>query len=129
MTRIVLSLVIAALLTIGYSRTSHADDAKLRQAYQREFAFLEAERNSLKSRLEQLRTDNASKRATAQAEVDALQGQVLGIATEAERMTEQLLDAERQADTSGDGADQLESTLQQMSAALEKGKLKLPEVK
>ncbi len=129
MKRFLAGILVSVFLLSAFVTSAFADDGKLRQAYQREFAFLEAERASLKSRLESLKRENEEKAAAAQNEVDALQGQVLGLSTEADRMTEQLFDAERQADSSGDGADQIDATLQQMAAALEKGGAKLPEAK
>ncbi len=114
---------------LGLSHQALADEATLRKAYQREFAFLEAERSSLESRLEKLKSDNADKVAAGQNDIDALQGRVLGLASEANRMTEQLLTAERAAESSGDGADQIESTIAQMVTTLAKGDIKLPEVK
>lgn len=129
MKRLVARILLATFFCLAMTGLAVADDGQLRQAYQREFAFLEAERASLKARLEEVKKENANKIAAGQAEVDQLQGQVLSLSTTADRMTEQLFDAERQADSSGDGADQIDSTLQQMSVALDKGGIKLPEAK
>ena len=82
----------------------------LRKAYQREFAFLEAEKQSLKKRLAKIESENAAKQKEGQKEVDGLQGRVLALAAEADQMSEGLLDAERAADSSGDGADQSKDT-------------------
>ncbi len=122
------SLVLFALVFTSATQ-AFADEATLRKAYQREFAFLEAERSSLETRLEKVKSANADKVAAGRNDIDALQGRVLGLASEADRMTEQLLNAERAAESSGDGAEQVESTIAQMVTTLAKGDLKLPEVK
>ncbi|MCH2109456.1 MAG: MotA/TolQ/ExbB proton channel family protein [Polyangiaceae bacterium] len=119
----------ATILSIAglQANPAQADDAQLRKAYQREFAFLEAERSSLQSRIEKLKQSNSSKIDAGQEEIDRLQGKILGLASESERISEQLYEAERTADTAGDGAEQVDSTIAQMGAALEKGGLELPE--
>lgn len=129
MIRSVALFLCVLFLSLSTARSVLADESNLRQAYQREFAFLEAERSNLKSRLAKLKEENEKKLADGQAEVDALQGQVLGLAAEADQMSESLLSAERDAEGADDGSDQLESTLQQMIVALEKGGRKLPEAK
>ncbi len=119
---------LVALATFGTVAAAYAEDPTLRKAYQREFAFLEAERNSLRQRLQQVRKENEQKIAAAEKEIDTLQGQILALTTEADQMSERLYQAERQAESTGDGEDQLESTIHQMSAVLEKGDMQLAAV-
>ncbi len=102
--------------------------ADLREAYQREIAFLEAEKNTLASRLKQLEAESNEKVSTARAEVDQLQGAVLGLSLQADRMTEMLSDVERQAESANEGDDVIETTLTQMATTLEKGGVELPAV-
>lgn len=103
-----------------------ADAQTLEQAYKREFAFLAAEKNSLSSRLAELEKSGAERIAAAQAEIDQLQGQVLGTALQAEHLSESLMDAEREAEVAAEHADVVGSLLTQASATLEKGNLSLP---
>ncbi len=104
-------------------------EADVQTAYQREFAFLEAEKNSLKKRIADLDSESANKQATAKAEVDRLQGRVLALSTQAERMGEMLTDVEREADSSAEEEDLIGSLLAQAETTLDKGDVKLPEVK
>ena len=118
--------LVALVAVVLVPRLARAD---VQSAYQREFAFLEAEKNSLKKRISALEAENQNKIATAQAEINQLQGSVLGLSTHADRMTEMLTDVEREADTAGEDEDLLSSLLTQAEAALDKGGVKLPEVK
>jgi biopolymer transport protein ExbB len=117
--------LLALLFVVLAPRLAHAD---VQSAYQREFAFLEAEKNSLQQRIAALEAENQQKLATAQAEIDQLQGSVLGLSTHADRMTEMLTEVDREADAAGEDEDLVASLLTQAEAALDKGGVKLPEV-
>jgi biopolymer transport protein ExbB len=119
------AVLIAAVTLVGIAHA--ADGSSLEVAYKREFAFLDAEKNTLKQRLANLESESQNKIAAARAEVNALQGRVMGTALDADRHGEVLQQAEIQADTVGGSADVLEGLLQQAATALEKGSVKLPE--
>lgn len=123
-------LTVLVLASVAWLSTpAAAAPSNLEQAYKREFAFLEAEKNTLQQRLAELRSQHASQVAAARAAIDALQGQVMAKALQADNYQEALLNTERQADVAGEGADVVETLLAQVEATLEKGGIKLPEPK
>lgn len=117
----------AAYVALAFLTIVQPALADIKDAYQREFAFLEAEKHSLKQRLGTLDQQTAEKVAAANAEVDQLQGRALSLSLSAERMTEMLTDVERQVDTTGEDQDLVDSLLTQAAAQLEKGAVELPE--
>ncbi len=127
-TRVLLALGIAAICVTGFFAT-FAEAQTLEQAYKREFAFLAAEKSSLVARLAEVEKKGADRIASAQAEIDSLQGQVLGTSLQAERLSEALMEAEREAEVAAEHSDVVGSLLTQASATLEKGNILLPEAK
>ncbi|MCK6524771.1 MotA/TolQ/ExbB proton channel family protein [Myxococcota bacterium] len=67
----------------------------LEQAYQREFAFLQAERESLSARLTEVQREGEARHATKEAEVERLQGRLVRLTLAAESAEAQLADSER----------------------------------
>lgn len=124
-------LVVAVVVALaGVTSASPAfAQAELQQAYKREFAFLEAEKNALTQRIAEAEASGREKVEAAKAEIDSLQGQVLALSLEAERMEELLLDTERAADVAGEGDDVVDSLLSQAGVALSQGGIKMPEAK
>lgn len=102
-------------------------NADVKSAYQREFALLEAEKHSLTQRLQALDTEMNEKVEAARAEIDRLQGRVLSLNLEAERLGELISEVEQQVDTSAEDGDIIDGVLQQASALLEKGNVEFPE--
>jgi biopolymer transport protein ExbB len=119
---VTLALVIGTLSTQVEAQT-------LEQAYKREFAFLAAEKNALQARVNEMEASGRDRIAAAQAEIDQLQGQVLAASMQAERLSESLLDAERDAEVAAEHSDVIGSMLTQAAATLEKGGIQLPTVK
>ncbi len=123
--RIALALSVAFVFSLLFPSQA---SAQLEQAYQREVAFLEAERAALGKRLAQLEKESALKIEEAKAEVDQLQASALGISMQADRLTELLSDSERKVDNAAENAELVSSMLAQASATLEKGSISLPPV-
>jgi biopolymer transport protein ExbB len=123
---IVLAACVACLSDVG---TASAQDTSidLDRAYRREFAFLEAERKALAERVRQGEQQGTGKVEAARAELDALQGQTMAAALEADRLSELLLDSERKIEVLQEGDDVLENLLSQAASSLEKGGIKLPD--
>jgi biopolymer transport protein ExbB len=117
----------AVLVSLACSH-AQAQSTELDTAYKREFAFLEAERNTLKSRIEQIEREEAEKVKQARAEISQLQGRATGLTIEADRLQDGLSDIERESAAQAETSDVLASTLQQAELALSKGGLKLPSV-
>jgi biopolymer transport protein ExbB len=117
----------AALATLVSARAV-AQANELDTAYKREFAFLEAERNTLKSRIEQVEREETEKIKQARAEITQLQARATGLTIEADKLQDGLSDIEQESVAQAETSDVLASTLQQAELALGKGGLKLPEV-
>lgn len=122
----IVALALFALL--GSQWAGAADAGSLETAYKREFAFLEAERSTLKKRIQDLDASSARTLAEAEAEISELQGRVMGTALEADRLSDLLMQTETQAESAQEGDDVLKGLLTQAAAALEKAGEKLPEV-
>jgi len=92
-------------------------------AYQREYAYLAAERTALESRLEQLEQDNVAALETLTNDVAGLEGQLLSASAAADVAEDLLLATDRAADGSSDASDALGSTLVQASSSLSRDEL------
>src|SRR5690606_2836417 len=119
---------IATLALVMGALSTQVEAQTLEQAYKREFAFLAAEKNALQARVAEVETSGRDRVAAAQAEIDQLQGQVLAMSMQAERLSESLLDAERDAEVAAEHSDVIGSMLTQAAATLEKGGVQLPTV-
>jgi biopolymer transport protein ExbB len=129
MSRCLINWLVVLGVFFGASIPSTARAQTLEQAYQREFAFLAAEKKALESRIAELDASGAEKIAAAKTEIDQLQGQVLGLSLSAERLSESLMEAEREADVAAEHSDVISGLLTQAAASLEKGGLELPAAK
>lgn len=118
------TLLVGVLIWLLPSMASASLDA----AYQREFAFLEAEKHSLQRRLAAHEQEAEQKLAAARAEVDQLQGRVLNLSLQADRMTDMLSEVERQADSASEDEDLITTLLSQAQTTLEQGNVAFPEL-
>lgn len=98
-----------------------ADDgqAALMAAYQKEYAFLEAQRADLSSRLEALKTRNAEQLSQMRQAIDRLENEVVGQTARADRLEDEVFDSERLVEANEDNSQTLVATLQQAGATLE----------
>lgn len=111
--------------TLGGAAVAHAE-GDLRQAYKREFAFLEAEKSALEKRLRVLEAEKTSKVGSAKTEVDALHGAIIRASLEADRIDDMLYEAERHVEGIEEGAELVDRTFEQISSELEKSGVQLP---
>jgi biopolymer transport protein ExbB len=128
--RAILAVALGLLACTVSSPSARADEkpgADVERAYKREFAFLEAEKNTLQMRIREFTQQSEAKLRAARADLDALEGQVMAATVEADRLAKTLLDIERQAEGLEEGEDVIENLLTQASSTLEKSKVKLPE--
>lgn len=95
----------------------------LDRAYQKEFAFLHAEKASLQARLTELQTERARRVGGADGELDRLQGRLLSLTRQADAAEALLADTQRAGDRATEGAQVLETTLSQAAATLERPEL------
>ncbi len=84
----------------------------LTKAYRKEFAFLEAEKRALTNRLEELDAESAKKLGQAQAEVEQLQRQILGMRAQADDIEMELNDVERQTMSAEERSDLINETIE-----------------
>jgi biopolymer transport protein ExbB len=97
-----------------------AGDQGLQSAYEKELSYLEAQKNALQGRLEKLDKREASQVSRAQNELDTLQGRLLGLQTEADRLHETLTQVERDAEQAGASGEMIATTVEQANATFEK---------
>ena len=122
----VLRWALVALCLLGVSGPARTARADVRSAYQREFAFLEAEKHALQQRIERQRREAAETVETAREDIERLQGQVLSLSVQAERLAETLTDVEREVDRAGEDEDVFSTLLTQMQSTLDNGNVTLP---
>lgn len=98
-----------------------ADDgqAALMAAYQKEYAFLEAQRADLASRLETLKARNTRQLAEMRQAIDRLENEVVGQTARADRLEDQVFESERLVEANEDNSQTLVATIQQAGATLE----------
>lgn len=78
--------------------TAFAQNGDLEKAYLKEFAFLKAEKEQLKQRLDEVKRESEDRIAKAQREIRNLEGRVLGLRQQADLTDEQLREAERNSE-------------------------------
>lgn len=91
---------------------------ELEAAYQREYAFLEAQLRDLKARHEEFGRTAREAERSKQAQIDRIEGEYIDLQTRGERINELLAEAERQIGAVEDSRSTLEATLLQASATL-----------
>jgi biopolymer transport protein ExbB len=93
-------------------------EADLARAYQKEFAFLKAEKDALGARLEEVAREAETRTARARAEVEQLQRRVLALRTQADAMEQDLRSAEREATAMDERSDLLGETMNRAADSL-----------
>ncbi len=112
MKRIVAALLIATAVLFG------AGDGELQRAYAKEFAFLKAQKEMLKQRLDHVRQESKAKIARAKKEIETLQATVLAKTQEADRLGDQLFEAQRNAQAISDDTAMIASVAMQGDSLL-----------
>ncbi len=92
---------------------------ELETAYQKEYAFLDAQLNDLRARQTEFEASSAKAQQDKQASIDRIEGEYIAAQTRSERINEMLEDAERQVAAVEDSRNTLEATYLQASATLE----------
>ena len=90
----------------------------IEQAYQKEYAFLEAQRRELAGRIEQTRARNAQALAAAQAQVNQLQSSVVDLDAQADRLNEAVNASEELVISNEENSEVLQATFQQAAPAV-----------
>ncbi len=96
-----------------------AAPVSIEEAYRREYAFLTAQRNELRRRLESAKAEAARQAGALRSEVDGLQNRVVALDTEVQTRTATLASVDREAENNSQNADLLAATFSQAGATLE----------
>lgn len=105
----------------------HADE--LEKAYQKEYAYLVAEKKALQERLKSIDKTQGATISRVNKEIDALQAEYLSRQNETDRMNQLVVDVSREADYSENDKLLMETTLLQATDSLSKNGLTLDENK
>ncbi len=91
---------------------------QLEAAYQKEYAFLEAQLRDLRQRSTEFDTESARAEADKQARIDRMEGEWINLQSEADRTQTLLGDAERALESVEDARSTLEATFLQAESTL-----------
>ncbi len=116
MSRVLLAL--GALLLLPSPAAADDPSAGLDAAYQKEFAYLQAEKAALQARLAEVEAQARSRIGAAEAELAGREARLRSLVASTERTEDVLVALERSADNAGERADRLRSTLDQATATL-----------
>ena len=111
-------LFVLMSLLIGGPSICGAESNELDQAYKKEFAFLEAQKHDLKSRLATFGFDSTQHESTLTTSLRALEQRTLDLETDNEDLTEQLIRLERSIEVNASNASNLESMFEQAKLTL-----------
>ena len=121
-----LALLVALLVLMAPGALWAQSD--LERAYKKEFTYLEAQKSALAARLEQMKREDAARVRAEQGKVDRLQGRVLSLTLDADRIQGELMEAESEASAVSENQDVLAATLEQARASLSQYGRALPEL-
>jgi biopolymer transport protein ExbB len=109
-------LMLMSMILIG--TVAHAGE--LEQAYQKEYAYLVAEKKALQQRLHELKSSQRVNLNKAKAEINKLQAVFLAKQNDTDRLNREIVDATREADHVENDKVLLETTLIQSRETLKK---------
>jgi biopolymer transport protein ExbB len=92
---------------------------ELEAAYQKEYAFLDAQVRDLQSRLRDFEDQSSRAEREREAAIDRLQGEYINLQSRGDRLNELLTDADRQVESVEDNRSMLEATFLQAGSTLE----------
>jgi biopolymer transport protein ExbB len=92
---------------------------ELQTAYQKEYAFLDAQLKDLQARQAEFEATSAQAQKDKQDSIDRIEGEYIAAQTRSERINEMLQEAERQVAAAEDSRNTLEATYLQAAATLE----------
>ena len=92
---------------------------ELQVAYQKEYAFLEAQIRDLRSRLAEFDAESQQAERNREAQIDRVEGEYIDMQSRGERINNLLAEAERQVSAVEDSRNTLEATFLQAGSTLE----------
>lgn len=110
--------IVFAVIALLFTTVSIADE--LEKAYQKEFAYLVAEKKALEQRLAVLKSDHKKNLNKIVSEIDSLQSNYLNRQNQIDRLNQQIVEASRGADQVENDSLLLETTLLQAIESLSK---------
>jgi biopolymer transport protein ExbB len=112
MKRLLVVLLLAGAALFG------ATETELQRAYAKEFAFLKEQKEMLQQRLSEIKKEDAAKIAAAKKEIGTLQNDVLVKTQKSDRLSEQLFQAQQNAENVADDTAVIESIVLQGDSSL-----------
>jgi len=92
---------------------------ELQAAYQKEYAFLEAQVRDLNTRLTEFDKNSREAEQNKEAEIDLIEGEMIAMQSRSDRVNDLLAEADRQFTSVEDGRSLLEATFSQSGATLD----------
>jgi biopolymer transport protein ExbB len=92
---------------------------ELEQAYQKEYAFLEAQLRDLRERLEAFEQQSQSAESAKENQIESVEAEYIDLQSRGERLNDLVLEAERQIESVEDSSSTLEATFIQAGSTLE----------
>lgn len=118
--------LIILIIYCFFATSAQADE--LASAYQKEYAYLVAEKQALEQRLKSLKGSNDGSLNQVTSEIDHLQKQYLTKQNKVDRLNQEILEGSRNANFNDNDALLLETTLLQALESLEKSDIQIDQV-
>jgi biopolymer transport protein ExbB len=118
-------IIIIVTLLLNVLSIAHADE--LEKAYQKEYAYLVAEKKALEDRLKGISDSQSKTLSSVNREIESLQSIYLSKQNETDRLNQLIVEASRESDYSENDKLLIETTLLQAGETLEKNDVSLDE--
>jgi biopolymer transport protein ExbB len=118
-------IILIVTLLLSISSVAHADE--LEKAYQKEYAYLVAEKKALQDRLKSISQSQSKTLTSVEKEIDSLQSRYLTKKNETDRLNKLIVEASRESDFSENDMLLIETTLLQARDSLSKNDVNLNE--
>ncbi|MEO1268472.1 MAG: hypothetical protein AAFX99_10250, partial [Myxococcota bacterium] len=123
-TRCIPALLMLGLILMVGPQPLEAKPSSLMDAYKKEFAFLEAEKQALTARRNKVRAESNRKVGRAEAEIRGLQARLLTTRSNADQLEEELRKLDNKATANEDPSGLLDETLVRANESLENAGVK-----
>lgn len=120
--------VVTVLVVLAFWFTvsgSPKTNSALKKAYKKEFAFLEAQKKALQSRIDKFKDESDSKVKLAEKELEGLQDELLQLSVTSDSLQTVLIEAERESSVTVEKRDVVVNTIEQAEVTLEKHNAKI----
>ena len=116
MKKSILIKFLTGVILVSSSFSVQSDELEL--AYQKEYAYLEAQQRNLMQRLQAFKNESAREKRALTGKLDALSRDLLVMKNESIRINELVFESERTLEETRNNRDLFESTFEQASASL-----------